>query len=253
MAHVLHRTSKQYLESVNTPDYPTVDWIRGPDLSAVTGFASKYWIVNGDVVTLMSPAQRATVDSDEAAAIAAANAAAITAERTWLQLTSTATAPIGTGSGTVAPGDDPRFWTYAVAGDFTTSSSSAVDVTGLAFTPAANTRYEFEAGLLTRTATATVGPRPGVGWPGGMTDGVASINQTSAAATIVGQYGNISGAVLAPVGGVPTTTGSWPATIRGILISGASPTGTLRIQLASETNGTNVTVRAGSFLKYRAF
>lgn len=63
MANVLHRTTKQYFQSVNTPDYPTIDWIINPDLSAVTGFDSKYWIITGDVVTLMSQAERDAVDA----------------------------------------------------------------------------------------------------------------------------------------------------------------------------------------------
>lgn len=41
---------------------------------------------------------------------------------------------------------------------------------------------------------------------------------------------NIAGAVLAPVGGLPTTNGSWPAIVRGVVSAGASPSGTLRIQ-----------------------
>lgn len=154
---------------------------------------------------------------------------------------------------TPAGGADP--WTYVVlSGDFLTSSATAVDITGLFFTPDELSRYEFEAYLLTRTATTTVGPRPGIAWPTpAQTDGVAHILQTSAAGTTVLQNGNISGAVLAPAGGLPTTTGSWPAIIKGVLITGASVTNNLRVQIASETGGTSVTVKAGSFIKYRTY
>jgi len=65
MASVLNRTTRQYLQSVNTPDYPTLDWIIEPDLSAVVGFAAKYWIITGDVVTLMDQAARDAVDAAE--------------------------------------------------------------------------------------------------------------------------------------------------------------------------------------------
>lgn len=147
---------------------------------------------------------------------------------------------------------DPDPWTYIKLGsDFVTGSATAVDITGLAFTPAANTTYEFEAVLLTRTATATVGPRPGVAWPTGMTDGVVEIYQPSAVGTQVMQFGNINAAVLAPVGGLPNTTQSYKATIIGMIIAGATPGGTMKMQLASETAATNVTVKAGSYLKYR--
>lgn len=149
------------------------------------------------------------------------------------------------------PPSDP--WTYVkVAGsDVTTTSATAVDITGLAFTPGASKSYEVEAMLLVRTATATVGPRPGVAWPTGLTDGVADIQMTSAAGTNVLQNGNINAAILAPVGGVPNTTQSWPARIRATFIAGGSPSGTFKLQIASETAGTTVTVKIGSWLRYR--
>lgn len=146
-------------------------------------------------------------------------------------------------------GADP--WTYAkLANDFTTSSATAVDA-GLAFTPAANKQYEFEALLLLRTATATVGPRPGLAWPTGGTDGAADVYTPSSATAQTMVFGNIAGAMLAAVGGLPNTTQSYPARIAGTFRAGASPSGTIRVQLASETAGTVVTLKAGSFLKYR--
>ncbi len=144
-------------------------------------------------------------------------------------------------------------WTYArLASDFTTTSATAVDVTGLSFTPAANERYEFVARLMVRTATTTVGPRPGLAWATGLTDGVAFIQQTSSATANVFANGNINAAILAPVGGLPNTTQSYPALIEGCAVAGATPSGSIRVQLASETAGTTVTAKAGSFLRYRA-
>ena len=75
MANVLHRTTQQYIQSVNTPDYPLVDWIVNPDLSAVVGFPSIYWTITGDIVTLMTQGQRDAVD-------AAILAAQVTEEKT---------------------------------------------------------------------------------------------------------------------------------------------------------------------------
>ena len=143
-------------------------------------------------------------------------------------------------------------WTYIkLASDFTTSSATAVDITGMAFTPAANTHYEFEACLLLRTATTTVGPRPGLAWATGGTDGVARIDTPSSATAATIVQGNISAPLLAAVGGLPNTTGSFPAYVVGTFGAGASPSGNIRLQMASETAGTIVTVKAGSFLKYR--
>lgn len=147
-------------------------------------------------------------------------------------------------------GADP--WTYIkLASDFLTSSATAVDITGLAFTPAANKQYEFECLLLARTATATVGPRGGLVWPTGTTDGVADLYTPSSGTAQTMVFGNPGAALLAAVGGLPNTTTSYPIRIAGTFLTGASPTGSLKIQLASETAGTNVTAKAGSFLKYR--
>lgn len=50
MANVLHRTTKEYILSVNTPDYSESDWIINPDLSAVKDLPQSYWIIDGDEV-----------------------------------------------------------------------------------------------------------------------------------------------------------------------------------------------------------
>ena len=147
-------------------------------------------------------------------------------------------------------GSDP--WTYIkLALDFTTTSATAVDITGLAFTPLSNTQYIFEAVLILRTATATVGPRPGVAWPTGGTDGVVMIDTTSSATARLLVNGNISAAPLTAVGGLPNNTQSYPSMAYGTFIAGATPVGNIRMQIASETAGTVVTVRAGSFIRYR--
>lgn len=147
-------------------------------------------------------------------------------------------------------GSDP--WTYIRLGTtFTTSSATAVDVTGMSFTPGANQTYVLEGFLFVRTATTTVGPRPGVAWPTGLSDGAIQLTVASSATAFLTANGNPSGAVLLAVGGLPTTTGSWPATLRGTIVTGASPSGTFRLQLASETAGTNVTIQAGSWIRYR--
>ena len=157
-------------------------------------------------------------------------------------------------SHTHSGGSDP--WTYVQVNggaDFTTSSATAVDVTGLAFTPSANTTYEFEALLMIRTATATVVPRAGLAWSTGGTDGVAMVDRAGATATAVYLVasGNINAALLGAGGGLLNATQSWPVKVYGMFRAGATPSGNVRIQLASETAGTVVRVVARSFLKYR--
>lgn len=65
MANVLNRVTKEFLASVNTPDFPPTEWIHNPDIRVVGGFASKYWTITGNAVTLKTPAERAAVDDDE--------------------------------------------------------------------------------------------------------------------------------------------------------------------------------------------
>lgn len=72
MANVVNRETAELRRSVNTPDYPEETWIINPDLSTVSGYDSKYWLIDGDAVTLMDEAARDAVDTAEATAAAAA-------------------------------------------------------------------------------------------------------------------------------------------------------------------------------------
>lgn len=149
-------------------------------------------------------------------------------------------------------GEGSDGWTDVVlAADFVTSSAAAVD-TGLSIAPTLNSKIMFEARLLLRTATNTVGPRPGLAWPTGMTDGSAQIMMPSSATANLISNGNINAAMLIAVGGVPNANQSYLATISGMMIAGGGPGGSLRVQLASETAGTNVTLKANSFIRWRA-
>jgi hypothetical protein len=65
MASVLHRTTKVFLDSANTPDYPESDWIINPDLSSVSSVAVKYWKIVGDSVQEMSQAEKDEVDAED--------------------------------------------------------------------------------------------------------------------------------------------------------------------------------------------
>jgi hypothetical protein len=48
MGAVLNRSTMQYIEFVNTPDYDPTTWVINPDLSPVTGIDSKFWVINSD-------------------------------------------------------------------------------------------------------------------------------------------------------------------------------------------------------------
>ncbi|NIT58334.1 MAG: hypothetical protein GWN00_19535 [Aliifodinibius sp.] len=63
MANVVNRTTKQYLQSVHTPDYPVEEWIINPDMSNVVGVPNIYWEITGDIITEMSQSEKDSVDA----------------------------------------------------------------------------------------------------------------------------------------------------------------------------------------------
>jgi hypothetical protein len=65
MVDVLNRTTKQFIPSANTPDYPVEQWIHNPDMSAVAGQPARYWEISGDTVGLMDAGERDAVDAAE--------------------------------------------------------------------------------------------------------------------------------------------------------------------------------------------
>jgi hypothetical protein len=65
MGNYLHRTTKQYLQSWSPNDLPEplANYIEEPDLSAVVGVPSVYWVITGDVITEMDQAAKDAVDA----------------------------------------------------------------------------------------------------------------------------------------------------------------------------------------------
>jgi hypothetical protein len=146
-------------------------------------------------------------------------------------------------------GSDP--WTRVVLGaDFQTSLAANTPVTGLNFTPAANKRYLVEVYLLLRTATATVGPRPGFSWPT-VADGGAWMQAPNSATAYALRAWGPRNTQNAASTGVPDTTNSHLAIGGAYIVSGATPSGSFGVTLATETAGTIVRVMAGSVLMYR--
>jgi len=149
------------------------------------------------------------------------------------------------------PSTDP--WQFSnLMADFSTTLATVVD-TPMAFTPLANLTYEFQAILMLRTANNAINPRIGLAWPTGLVDGVAEIQQTNTVTANLVALGNIGAPLLIAGAGLPNNTQSWPCSIRGIVKCGASPVGTIKVQLASKTAGTSVTIKVGSYLKYRSY
>jgi hypothetical protein len=148
------------------------------------------------------------------------------------------------------PGTD--LWTVVkLTSPFTTSLIANTNVTGFNFTPASNKTYLIYGTFLLRTATATVGGRPGIAWPTGLTDGTARMEASTALTTSVIRSWGAKTTQNATSTGFADTTNSHFAGLEALIVCGASMSGDFQITLASETAGTNVTMRAGSFFMYR--
>lgn len=176
-----------------------------------------------------------------------------------------ATANLGSGtanSTTFLRGDqswastDP--WTIVkLTSDVTINGTSMSNVTGLSFTPAANTEYMVEMRFLVRSNNTGGGCRLGCTWPTGLTDGSAYFSQPIAL-TGTGAYtyavtaGTASGNTLGTA--IPSTTASYMARGHAIIRAGASPSGNFQVQASSSTLGSHTaTVKAGSFIRYRSY
>lgn len=61
----IHRTTFKRLPSVASADLPEpeANYVRDPDESAIRGRPRRYWVLTGDVFTLMNRAARDTVDA----------------------------------------------------------------------------------------------------------------------------------------------------------------------------------------------
>ncbi len=86
MGNYLHRTTKAFLRSFSPNELlePLANYIEDPDLSAVAGVPSIYWIIIGDVISEMSQGEKDTLD---AFLLSAARDAEIQAEIDGLEST----------------------------------------------------------------------------------------------------------------------------------------------------------------------
>lgn len=74
MSSVLHRTTREFQGSVNTPDFPSSVWIINPDLSPLLGFSTVYAKgqgqpagdpIVGNIIELMTLTERNATDDEE--------------------------------------------------------------------------------------------------------------------------------------------------------------------------------------------
>lgn len=208
---------KKVRDAINAAE--TVSW------AAITGTPttlSGYGITNAQN-GIQFQDEGSNLGSSGSATIVDFTGTAVTASRTGNTVTVNVT-----GSG----GSD---WTYLqLLTDFTTDSTTPVDVTGLGFTPTGSETYIVECGLMVETTDVTLGVKPGVSWPSGLNNGVAKLEVTVSDTDTVIKNLNFSTDGSADGTGLPVINTSYPAFINSSFITGASPSGTFQITLAKE-------------------
>lgn len=146
-------------------------------------------------------------------------------------------------------------WSHVTLGSDQTETpgTTDVDITGMAFTPAASKKYlfEFRGTWRASSTAASCSPNMGITWPTGLTSGsvIESIGCGNASA--------LRG------GGITTNIGShsmaanasgtdFPVSLSGIILAGATPSGAVQLRMRTATGGAHtITMRAGSTLSWR--
>lgn len=151
-------------------------------------------------------------------------------------------------------GTDPWARTK-LAADFTNATITFATITGLSYTPPANSDFIIEAELTLLTTTPANLPRVGVALPAGMQWATVAITQAGAtdAAQVVQHGGTLTAAanVQVPAGGLSTANSPRHCSVVIKGRSGASPAA-IALQLAAETAGANIVfVKAGSEMRSR--
>ena len=156
------------------------------------------------------------------------------------------------GSGDVViSGGGGNDWVYVKLVSAATTTGTANSNTLLAFTPIANTMYEFEAKLFLQSAATTTGVRPGIAWPSGLTQNSAWVlSPTSQTAFASRFFGNTSTANAASTATAIINEGFY-GKAEGMFVTGANPSGNLIITLASEIAASEVRIMQNSFIRYR--
>ncbi len=170
----------------------------------------------------------------------------------WVASTETYAAPSTSGNVLTSDGTN---WTSAApanggttskvtGSDFTTTNLTVTDITGLAFTPAANSLYEIDA-LLRLQSTSTAGVNVGIGGAcTGCTLSVVLTGQSTTGTMTFGGTSTLGTAIALTLASTANTDSN--AYIKGIMLTGASPSN-ITVQILKITSGT-ATVYKGSRL-----
>ena len=150
-------------------------------------------------------------------------------------------------------------WTYVtLGGDVTNATTTPAAITGLTFTPSANTMYEVEFRILMQSTATANAVDFGVTWSSGLDDGSFTVLQPLSASTTQVDPNltfTTSGTDVfnADSTGMPTADESYVYVGWGIVVAGGTPTGSIGFDFACEIGSNTVTAKAGSFIRYQSY
>jgi hypothetical protein len=146
----------------------------------------------------------------------------------------------------VTPGADSI---VRMASDVSTTVDTFSDATGLSFAVEANTEYHIEARIIYTTAATTTGINLAASGPASPTIFVG--NSFATPATLTSGVARGFQAYNTSTAYTDALSGNNYAHMTFMLLNGLNP-GTFVIRFASEVDTSQVTIKAGSILKYRA-
>lgn len=126
-------------------------------------------------------------------------------------------------------------WVYLkVTTDYTTSSTTPVDIPGLAFTPAPDSITIVEGMLLLSSSSTTLGIKPGVSWPIGIDHGAAKVSSTNGTNTdvIVNVTSGTTGS--APGTDMPTADDPYLTEVSATMKVSSTPSGQFSMTISAE-------------------
>ena len=159
-------------------------------------------------------------------------------------------------SGDGAPPESIDPWHYIVLpSNFSTSSTSFSDVTGMSFVAQANTRYEVEVFGAFQSAATTTGAALALDIPGGIGSDNAVVAQgihNLAASTLTGWEQIADNTTTGAGSGVRAANTNVPIRFRAVVKTDTSVGGTIQLRMRSEVASSAVTLQAGiTVMKWR--
>jgi len=143
-------------------------------------------------------------------------------------------------------------WNYIkLASDVTTDQTSATD-TALTFTPPINSVVIFESQMLLRSTITTTGVRPGLKPVSNAVDFIASMEVATGATASTRRFWGANSSSNVATTSAPSATDSWFGCAWGTIITGATVASPLIVTLSSEIAASAVTMRAGSWMRWKA-